>query len=108
MANSSEASPKPVWKKEENWCQEGHPAIKSRTKIPKMLVTRESRQPLARVYPVRDTQAHRPTTVENWRGLLSHRWARLKKIVDRKIRIGSLNVGTMTAKSNDLVDIMKR
>ena len=69
-----------------------------------MLVTRESRQPLARAYPVSDAQAIRPRPAENRRGLPSHGRARLK----RKIRIGSLNMGTMTAKSNSLVDLLKR
>ncbi|KAI5715325.1 hypothetical protein M8J77_014185 [Diaphorina citri] len=60
----------------------------------------------ARAYPVCDARRPRPTNVKNGRGLPDQERFRLKKLV--QTRIGTLNVGSMTGKGRELVDMMER
>ena len=60
-----------------------------------------------RAYPVSDSQIHRPNFVIR-RGLPYHERVRLKKRAHRKVRIASLNVGTMTGRGMELADMMRR
>ena len=66
----------------------------------------------ARAYPVGDALGPRLTPPKNGQGLPSHGRAGLKRQaqgrVDVKLRIGTLNVGTMTGKGRELVDLMER
>ena len=63
----------------------------------------------ARAYPVSDAQELRLAPVGNWRGLLRHGRAQLKKRVQNmKLRVGSINVGSMTEKGRELVDMLER
>ena len=60
----------------------------------------------ARWSPESDTRIHRPNSVAE-QGLPRHGRARLKKQV-RKLRVGTLNVGTLTGKGRELADVMER
>ena len=64
------------------------------------------RQLSARTSPVCDPQAHRPNPVDV-QGLPHQERVWPKKLV-RRLRIGTLNVGTMTGRGRELVDLMKR
>ena len=57
-----------------------------------------------------DAQIRRPKSARNGLGLPSQGRDRLKKLVQkvRKVRYGTLNVGTMTGKSREITDMMKR
>ncbi|XP_068205173.1 craniofacial development protein 2-like [Palaemon carinicauda] len=63
----------------------------------------------ARAFPVSDALGPRPMPLKNRQGLPSHGWAGLKRQAQRKIseermRVATLNVGTMTGKGRELVD----
>ncbi|VDL62952.1 unnamed protein product [Nippostrongylus brasiliensis] len=58
----------------------------------------------ARTSPGSDAQDPRPSPVVSMRGLPREERPRLKKLV----RIGTLNVGTLTGKSREVADLMKR
>ena len=60
-----------------------------------------------RAYPVSNAQIHRPNSVIR-RGLPYHERVRLKKRAHKKVRIASLNVGTMTGRGRELADMMRR
>ena len=67
----------------------------------------------ARAFPVGDALGPRLTPPKNWQGLPSHGRAGLKrqaqrKMKDERMRVGTLNVGTMTGKGRELVDLMER
>ena len=74
---------------------------------------------LARAFPTSEAQEHRRTLVRNGRRLPYHEWIRLKKIAQRRkgrqekevkgsIRIATLNVGSMTGRGQEIVDLMER
>ena len=59
--------------------------------------------------PISDAQNRAPGTVRNRQGVPQSARVRLKKRGSgRRIRIGSWNVGSMTGKSMEIVDVMKR
>ena len=59
---------------------------------------------IARAYPVSDARGPRLTSVRQ--GLLGFRRSRLKKQIG--VRVGTLNVGTMTGRGRELADLMER
>ncbi|KAI5726127.1 hypothetical protein M8J77_024147 [Diaphorina citri] len=64
----------------------------------------------ARASPSCDAQIPRLTSVRSEQGLPGQKqgWARLKKQVLCKIRIGTLNVGSMTSRGREIADMMVR
>ena len=62
----------------------------------------------ARASPGSDAQIHRPNSAINGRGLPYHERVRLKKKAPEIVRIGTLNVSTMTGRGRELADMMKR
>ena len=67
-----------------------------------------SSQTDATAFPAGDAQMQPPATVRNGRGVPQHcPRLRLKKQVD-VLRIGSWNVGTMTGRGREIVDVMMR
>ena len=72
----------------------------------------------ARASPVGDAQGPRLSPVINGQGLLSFERTRLKKRAQRRcrrrreggkgMRVGTLNVGTMTGKGREIADLMER
>ncbi|KAL1454893.1 hypothetical protein WDU94_009023 [Cyamophila willieti] len=60
-----------------------------------------------RAYP-RDAQMPRLTFVRNRQGLPVQGRDRLKKLVKKELRIGTLNVGTMTGRGREIADLMAR
>lgn len=73
---------------------------------------------LARAFPTSDAQGHRRTLVRNGRRLPYQERIRLRKIAQRRrervedvkatIRIAALNVGSMTGRGQEIVDLMER
>ncbi len=61
---------------------------------------------IAKAYPVSDARGPRLTFVRNGQGLLGFGRSGLKKLV--RVRVGWLNVGTMTGRGRELVDMMER
>ena len=61
---------------------------------------------IARTYPVSDTPGPRLTTVRNGQGLPGFGRSRLKKLV--RVRMGTVNVGSMTGRGRELADMMER
>ena len=57
----------------------------------------------ARGYPVSDTCQYPPTAWRNWQQVLQ-----LKKLVEKEMRVGTWNVGMMTGKGRELVEVCKR
>ena len=57
----------------------------------------------ARVYPVSDKHRKRPTLAKNGRGLPCQDQAGLKQLV-QNIRVGTLNVGSLTGRSREWAD----
>ncbi|XP_068229418.1 uncharacterized protein [Palaemon carinicauda] len=67
----------------------------------------------ARAFPISDELGSRLIFPKNQQELPSHGLPRLKrqappKISDERMRVATLNVGTMTGKGRELVDLMKR
>ena len=60
----------------------------------------------ARAYPVSDAQRLRLVSARNEQGLPSNGRAWLKKLVH--IRVGSLNIGSMTGRGREVADLMVR
>ena len=58
----------------------------------------------ARAYPVSDAQSLRLVSARNEQGLTSNGYAQLKKLV--QIRVGSLNIGSMTGRGREVEDLM--
>ncbi|XP_063611527.1 uncharacterized protein LOC134785169 [Penaeus indicus] len=67
----------------------------------------ESASEPAGAYPISDAQEPRLTPVISEQGLPRQERARLKKPV-QKIRVGTLNVGSLTGRSRELADVMER
>ena len=61
----------------------------------------------ARAYSVNDAQIHRPNSVTG-RGLLHRERVQLKKLARVGLRVGQLNVGTMTGRGRELAGLMRR
>ena len=61
---------------------------------------------IARAYPVSDARRPRLTSVRNGQGLPGFGRTRLKKLV--RVRVGTLNVGSMTGSGRELADLMER
>ena len=60
----------------------------------------------AKAFPVGDAQRFRLNPVISGQGLLGHGRAQLKKLV--QVRVGTLNVGSMTGRGRELADLMER
>ena len=60
----------------------------------------------AKALPVGDTQGIRLDPVRSGQGLLGHGRAQLNKL--GRVRVGTLNVGTVTGRGRELVDLMER
>ena len=61
---------------------------------------------IAKVYPLSDARRPRLTSVRNGDGLPGFGRSRLKKLV--RVRVGTLNVGSMTGRGRELADLMER
>ncbi|KAI5750706.1 hypothetical protein M8J77_000625 [Diaphorina citri] len=62
----------------------------------------------ARASPACDAQISRLPSVKNGQGLPSHRRARLKKLAKVSLRVGTLNVRTMTGRGREVADLMSK
>lgn len=64
----------------------------------------------ARAFPTGDAQGQHPAPVGSGQGLLHHpeRGQRKKRAREIRLRYGSWNVGTMTGRSRELADVLKR
>ena len=62
----------------------------------------------ARAYPVSDACQYPPTAWRNRQGVLREPRSRLKKLVEKEMRVGTWNLGTMTGKGRELVEVCKR
>ena len=60
----------------------------------------------ARAYPVSDALCHHLSRTRSGQGLLQKRRLRLKKLAN--LRFLTINVGTMTGKSREIADMMRR
>ncbi|VDL76761.1 unnamed protein product [Nippostrongylus brasiliensis] len=69
-----------------------------------MIESRQGNRVNARTSPGSGAQDPRPNPVDSKRGLPRNGRPRLKKLV----RVGTLNVGTLSGKSRELADLMKR
>ena len=78
------------------------------------MVDQNGENALARAYPVSDARDHRPGSATNGQGLPPGGRRRLKKLVQgrgrrlRKLKLASLNVGSMTGRSGEIVQLMKK
>ena len=61
---------------------------------------------IARAYPVCDERRPRLTSVRYGQGLPGFGRPRLKKLV--RVRVGTLNEGSMTGRGRELADMMER
>ena len=68
-----------------------------------MRLIRQQASKAARAFPVGDAQGIR---LNPGQGLLGHERAQVKKLV--RVRVGTLNVGTMTGRGRELADLMER
>ena len=68
----------------------------------------------ARAYPVSDARDPRPSSAKNGQGLPTRGRGRLKKLVRervrkmRKVKIATLNVGSMTGRSGEIAQLMRK
>ena len=78
------------------------------------MVDQNGENALARAYPVSDARDHRPGSATNGQGLPPGGRRRLKKLVQergrrlRKLKLASLNVGSMTGRSGETVQLMRK
>ena len=61
----------------------------------------------ARAYPVSDACQYPPTAWRNRQGVPREPRPRLKKLVEKEMRVGTWNVGTMTGKGRELMKVCK-
>ena len=61
---------------------------------------------IARAYTVSDARRPSLTYVRNGQGLPGFGRSRLKKLM--RVRVGTLNVGSMTGRGRELADLMER
>ena len=71
-----------------------------------MRLIRQQASKAARAFPVGDAQGIRLNPVRSGQGLLGHERTQVKKLV--RVRVGTLNVGTMTGRGRELADLMER
>ena len=71
-----------------------------------MRLIRQRASKTAKAFPVGDAQRIRLNHVISGQGLLGHGRAQLKKLV--QVRVGTLNVGSMTGRGRELADLMER
>ena len=71
-----------------------------------MGLIRQQASKAARAFPVGDAQGISLNPVRSGQGLLGHERARVKKLI--RVRVGTLNVGTMTGRGRELADLMDR
>ena len=71
-----------------------------------MRLIRQQASKAATAFPVGDAQGIRLNPVRSGQGLLGHERAQVKKLV--RVRVGTLNVGTMTGRGRELADLMER
>ena len=71
-----------------------------------MRLIRQQASKAARAFPVGDAQGTHLNPVRSGQGLLGHERAQVKKLV--RVRVGTLNVGTMTGRGRELADLMER
>ena len=71
-----------------------------------MRLIRQRLSKTAKAFPVGDAQGIRLYPVISGQGLLGHGRAQLKKLV--RVRVGTLNVGSMTGRGRELADLMER
>ena len=71
-----------------------------------MRLIRQQASKAASVFPVSDTQGFRLNPVTSGQGILGHGRAQLKKLA--RVRVGTLNVETMTGRGRELADLMER
>ena len=69
-------------------------------------MSRNIQENSARAYSGNDAQTHRPNSVTR-RGLLHQERVQLKKRALNGIRIGQLNIGSMTGRGRELADLMR-
>ena len=62
----------------------------------------------ARASPGGDAGQQPPADTSSGRGLLRRPRPQLKKIAERNVKIGSWNMGSMTGRGRELVDVCKR
>ena len=89
--------------------QEGHPAVKHlRQNL--MDMDNQQRSDTARGFPVADAHSPRPRCVRSEQGLPGQGRTRLKKRVQpkRELRVGTINIGTLTGKGREVADLMER
>ena len=79
---------------------------KTRAKTKFMRLIRQQASKAAIAFPVGDAQGIRLNPVRSGQGLLGHERAQVKKLV--RVRVGTLNVGTMTGRGRELADMMER
>ena len=78
------------------------------------MVDQNGENALARAYHVSDARDHRPGSATNGQGLPPGGRRRLKKLVQgrgrrlRKLKLASLNAGSMTGRSGDIVQLMRK
>ena len=79
-----------------------------------IMVDQNGENALTRAYPVSDARDHRPGSATNGQGLPPGGRRRLKKLVQergrrlRKLKLASLNVGSMTGRSGEIVQLMRK
>lgn len=59
----------------------------------------------ARASPVGDACRPLPDSMRNWQGLPAQGWGTLKKLLNKKIRLATLNIGMLTGHSHKLADV---
>ena len=68
-----------------------------------MKLIRQRASKAAKAFPVGDAQGIRLNPVISGQGLLEYGRVQLKKLV--RVRVGTLNVGTMTGRGRELADL---
>ena len=71
-----------------------------------MRLVRQRASKAAKAFPVNGVQGISRNPVISGQGLLGHGRAQLKKLV--RVRVGTLNVGTMTGRGRELAGLMER
>ena len=71
-----------------------------------MRLVRQRTSKAAKVFPVSGVQGIRRNPVISGQWLLGHGRAQLKKLV--RVRVGTLDVGTMTGRGRELAGLMER
>ena len=72
------------------------------------MVDQNGENALARAYPVSDARDHRPGSATNGQGLPPGGRRRLRGRRPRKLKLASLNVDSMTGRSGEIVQLMRK